>query len=708
MKRIILLLLFSSSIAIGFTSHSQKADSLIQITENSSNHIEILQAYLAWDEMVYAKYPDSSIYLNSKVVEKAEEYLKSISDSTLMIGIKREMASALNNLGSTYNQQGNYKEALNFHLRSFAIKKEIGNKQGMATSLNNIGYAYLLQVNTAKALDYFHQSLKIREEIGDKRGIAGSMINLGTMYYHQQEMEKALNYYFKSIEVLEDIDDQRRIAYAYINIGHILSAQNKTDEATVYLNKCLEIYETIQYPKGLADVYNNLGGISLRLKNPTLALKQFEEALQIYTQAKNKKGIASSTNNMAKTYLLLKNYNKTIKLAKQAIAIAKDYKLNLEIRNASNNLYKAYEAIGNNGEAYKMFQLYISTRDTILSEENQKQAIKQEFKYAYEKQATADSIQMMEAKKVMDAQIAAQKAEIKQERTQRFALYGGVFMLILFGGFIYNRLRITRHQNILIEQKKKEVEVKNKEILDSINYAKRIQKAILPPDHIVEEYLKDAFILYKPKDIVAGDFYWMDKENDTVLFAAADCTGHGVPGAMVSVVCNNGLNRAVKEFSLSEPGEILDKTREIIVQEFEKSDEEVQDGMDIALCSLKGDLLQYSGAHNPLWIIRNGEIIETKATKQPIGKYDNPKPYLTHHFKLEKEDVIYIFSDGYVDQFGGAKGKKLKAKAFKTILLEIQNLSMLEQKTYLDNAFETWRGELEQVDDVCVIGVKVG
>lgn len=583
MKAQTLTLLILFTFLNGYSTQIERIDSLIQITETSDNHFAVLKAYLAWDEEVYAKYPDSSIFLNSKAVELAEEYLQTTTDSIRIVQIKREMASALNNLGSTYNQQGNYIEALKFHSRSLAIKKEIGNKQGMATSLNNIGYVYLLQVNTAKALDYFHQSLKIREEIGDKRGIAGSMINLGTMYYHQEEMEKSLNFYFKSIEILEDIDDQRRIAYAYINIGHILTAQRKPDEAIEYFNKCLKIYETIQYPMGVADVYNNLGGISLQLKDPTLALNQFEEAMKLYSQINSKKGIASSQNNRAKTYLQLKNYSKAIKMARKSLTIAEASDLNLEIRNASHTLYQSYEAQGNISKAYDMFQLYISTRDTILSEENQKQAIRQEFKYAYEKQATADSIQMMEAKKVTDAQIAAQQAEIKQERTQRFALYGGVFMLILFGGFIYNRLRITRQQNILIEQKKKEVEEKNKEILDSINYAKRIQKAILPPDHIVDEYLKNAFILYKPKDIVAGDFYWMEKKEDLILFAAADCTGHGVPGAMVSVVCHNGLNRAVKEFSLSKPGEILDKTREIIVQEFEKSDEEVQDGMDIAL-----------------------------------------------------------------------------------------------------------------------------
>jgi len=199
----------------------------------------------------------------------------------------------------------------------------------------------------------------------------------------------------------------------------------------------------------------------------------------------------------------------------------------------------------------------------------------------------------------------------------------------------------------------------------------------------------------------------MEHTDDKVLFAAADCTGHGVPGAMVSVICNNGLNRSVREHGLTSPGKILDKTREVVIQEFEKSEEEVKDGMDIALCSLNGNKLQYAGAHNPLWIIRKGEIIETKANKQPIGKFDNPLPYTTHSFDLEKGDSIYIFSDGYVDQFGGEKGKKFKAKAFRALLLSIQEKSMEEQRLLIDEAFEAWRGKLEQVDDVCVVGVRV-
>jgi len=233
------------------------------------------------------------------------------------------------------------------------------------------------------------------------------------------------------------------------------------------------------------------------------------------------------------------------------------------------------------------------------------------------------------------------------------------------------------------------------------------QKAILPPLRIVKAHLKDSFILYKPKDIVAGDFYWMENKNGKILFAAADCTGLGVPGAMVSVVCNNALNRSVREHGLTNPAEILNRTREIVVEEFEKSDEEVKDGMDIALCSIKGMTLEYAGAHNPLWIIRNKSLIEIKADKQPIGQFFKHKPFTSHTLELQKEDIIYIFSDGYADQFGGENGKKFKIKAFKNLLLGIQDKSMDDQKEFIDDHFKSWKGDLEQLDDVCVIGVKI-
>jgi len=319
------------------------------------------------------------------------------------------------------------------------------------------------------------------------------------------------------------------------------------------------------------------------------------------------------------------------------------------------------------------------------------------------------------------------------------ALYILNITLIFIGGFyLIFHLKLTNrdYEKDIISQKSKiekqhsQLEESHKEIRDSIQYAQRIQAAILPTRHKVAEQLSDFFILYKPKDVVAGDFYWVENNENSVYIAAADCTGHGVPGAMVSVVCNNALNRSFREHGLIEPGEILDKTREIVIDEFSSHQEqhfgasvddkgldenipanldfpEVKDGMDISLCSISGNELKYAGAYNPLWIIRNGELIEFKADKQPIGKFDHTDPYKTSSFTLEKKDSIYMFSDGYADQFGGEKGKKFKTKKFIELLISIQDKTMDEQGQILDDAFEEWKGTLEQIDDVCVIGVRI-
>ncbi|MEI6021173.1 MAG: SpoIIE family protein phosphatase [Bacteroidota bacterium] len=286
-------------------------------------------------------------------------------------------------------------------------------------------------------------------------------------------------------------------------------------------------------------------------------------------------------------------------------------------------------------------------------------------------------------------------------------------IIILIGLFSWNQ----KFKNEVVRRKQSEDKIKEQfnEIHDSINYAKRIQTAILPPDRLVKEFLPECFILYQPKDIVAGDFYWLEtskfSSHGLVFFAAADCTGHGVPGALVSVICHNALNGSVREHGLIEPGKILDKTREMVIQAFEQSDEDVKDGMDISLLALNlsENQVKWSGANNPLWIVRNGskELEEIKPDKQPIGKFAQAKAFTTHLVQLSKGDTIYIFTDGFQDQFGGDKEKKFKAAQFKSFLLSIQNQSLQQQKQSIQQCFDNWKGKLEQIDDVCVIGLRL-
>lgn len=286
-----------------------------------------------------------------------------------------------------------------------------------------------------------------------------------------------------------------------------------------------------------------------------------------------------------------------------------------------------------------------------------------------------------------------------------------------------------------VKERTTELEVKNieladthKEIHDSIMYAKRLQQAILPKIEDISKYLPNSFIYFKPKDVVSGDFYWYEHHNDYDFIAAADCTGHGVPGALVSVVCNNALNRSIFEMSKVAPENVLNSTRDLIINTLSKSEEGIKDGMDISICRIdkKNKLIHFAGANNPLWIIRKtafltpeqkeergtiieGEIalIEYKGDKQPVGLYENMTPFSSVEIKILPDDIFYLFTDGYADQFGGERGKKFMYKPFKKTLLKISSLEMAEQRKELHSIFEAWRGDLEQVDDICIIGIRV-
>ena len=322
-----------------------------------------------------------------------------------------------------------------------------------------------------------------------------------------------------------------------------------------------------------------------------------------------------------------------------------------------------------------------------------------------------------------DIKIQAKDAEISnREKTITYFIFGLIAFCILTIFVIRSNIlrkqtnkELAKQKDIIslqkdeVENQKHLVDEKQKEIIESITYAKRLQEAILPSQEFINKHVPENFILYKPKDLVAGDFYWAEIINDLFFIAAADSTGHGVPGAMVSVVCSNALNRTVKEFNQTETGKILDKTRELVLETFEKSTSEVKDGMDISLLCIdsKNKTIFWSGANNPLWYFQDNTLKEIKADKQPIGKTEYPKPFTTHQIEYKENITFYLFTDGFADQFGGEKGKKFKYKQFSDLLVKNINQTQQKQAETINKAFEDWKGNLEQVDDVCVIGIKI-
>lgn len=609
-----------------------------------------------------------------KTIDIAYKGLSSEPSDKISFSLKKSLAGALNNIGFVYANQGDIPKALDYHHESLKLHEELGDKKGIAYGFNNIGFLYKKQGDIKNAFEYYHKSLKIYEEIGDKEGQAMSLNNIGVISISAGDTTKALEYHLKSLKLYKVIEDKYGMAYSLHHIG--------------------SIYKTYGDPSVTSSREASL------ISGINKALDYYRKSLALREEKGDKKGIASSLYCIGDIYNKQGKFKISIKYGLMSLELAQELGFPYRVEDAANLLSEVYEKQGKGIKALETYKLSIKMRDSMNNEANQKATAQQQAKYKYEKQKVLDDAKH-------DKLLAAEQEEKEKQQILAGATAIGLGLVVVFLIFVFNRLRVTKKQKLVIEEQKEVVEEAHQEIKDSITYAKRIQSAILPPSKLVKEYLNESFILYKPKDVVAGDFYWMEHKDGKVLFAAADCTGHGVPGAMVSVVCNNALNRSVREYGLTDPGQILDKTREIVIQEFEKSEEEVKDGMDIALCSIEDNKLKYAGANNPLWIIRNSEIIETKANKQPIGQFDKPVPYKTHSFDLEQDDSIYLFSDGYVDQFGGEKGKKFKSKAFRELLLCIQDKSMEQQQTIINEAFETWKGNLEQIDDVCVIGFRI-
>jgi tetratricopeptide (TPR) repeat protein len=607
-----------------------------------------------------------------------------------------------------------FEKAFDCYYKAINFASEIGDWNKIATCYNSMGDIYRIKGDYIRSLEYFHKALDLARKNQNKLQIAYGLNSLGDIYHGQKEYKKALEYYNEGVKVALETGNKYRVANMYGNMGTVYQSTGNTDMAFECFDRALKINEENGYYDQASFALYNLGSLWETKGDLNKAEEYYKKALQLSEETENFSQQSDMLFSISELYLKMNKLNEAYTMATKSLEIAQELGLVQNIKNAAKVLSELNALRGNHSAALKMLSLYIAMKDSVSNDENIKQFAAVEYK-AKEDKMKAEQIAKEQTFK---AEQARKEEELKRQKTIRYAFTIGFGLVLILAIVIYRGLRLNKKQNKIILSQKKEVEhqkelveEKNKEITDSITYAKRLQEAILPPVKMVKEFFPESFVLYKPKDIIAGDFYWMENIEDTIFFAAADSTGHGVPGAMVSVVCSNALNRAVKEFGLKEPGKILDKTRELVIETFEKSEGDVKDGMDISLISIKRNpnsehsTISWSGANNPLWYISEGKLNEIKATKQPIGKSDNPQPFTTHEIPHQKGSVFYLLTDGFADQFGGPKGKKFKYKQLEELLLNNSRCSLEEQQRVLDSAFEEWKGHFDQVDDVTVIGI---
>jgi serine phosphatase RsbU (regulator of sigma subunit) len=615
----------------------------------------------------------------------------------------------LNSLASACSRTSNYIASDSASKEALVLAEKLNYKQGIATAYNGIGIANYNQSNYPEALRNYMLALKLCQELNDKNGVSVLTNDIGMVYDDEGESDKALEYYYKALGQVQKTRDTVDMIKVLNGIAVACDEKQDHEKSLIYYNEALQLCKKNGDNSEIATLTSNMADVYGEQGNFQKALDCQLQSLAMSGKTEDKDGIARTLGNIGESYFNMKKF----KEAEQYFLAAK--KLSDSIRDiyplsqAESNLSQLYAITGRWEQAYKTHLYYTRLKDSMFNSDKSQQIGRLEASSEYEKKIALQKAE--EDKKDFEV-----RKEHEKQIVIRNSFIAGFVLMLALAFFIFRGYKQKQKANMIITSQKEEVEKKNrvieeknKDIVDSITYAKRLQDAILPPISEIKKHLPDSFVLYKPKDIVAGDFYWMEKLDDVILIAACDCTGHGVPGAMVSVVCSNALNRAVKEFKLRDTGLVLNKVRELVLETFAKSEGEVKDGMDCSFCAIhtnKG-IIEWSGAYNPFWYIQEGEMKEIAGDKQPIGKADNPKTFSTHIVTLKKGDLLYLFTDGYADQFGGPKGKKLKYKQLQEKLLAVKHLPMDKQKEELNSTLENWKGSLEQTDDICIIGIRI-
>ncbi|HEX8514949.1 MAG TPA: tetratricopeptide repeat protein [Bacteroidia bacterium] len=711
MKRTFLLVVLS---CILFSAAGQRKviDSLNKVlTSNVHDTVKMIAYYELTHEYLNIDIDSAQMF--------AETNLKKYGSSKNLLVLSDAYAA----LGTVFGYKRDFEKSLVNFQKGLELLKQTGRKSAIAKAHFNIGLIYYYTSSLRQAAGEYLSALKILEEIKDKKTLPAIYSGLGGVYKDMHSYAEATRYYKKSLEMYEAAGDSVGIASAYNNIGTVLDYEGRLDDALENYQVSIRLKESINYPRGLASTLNNMGIIYSKKKEYDLALAHYNRALSFSGPNQDKMSQAVSYDGMGMVYYEKKNYSLALSYLGKSLALSNETGSKTDLISVYEKIALCYAAQGNYAKAFQTQQLLLRTKDSVITAESSLQINEMAARYESEKkQLQIENLNKDNA--LQAAQLNQKELEARQRNMQTLFFAIGFLLVSVLAVFIFRGYRQKRESNEIISAQKKEVELqrdlieaKSNEITDSIFYASRIQQAVLASDALLQKNLPEYFVLHKPKDIVSGDFYWAanirsEGDKETFYLSVADCTGHGVPGAFMSLLNISFLNQAVIEKKIQSPELILEHVRSEIIRSLnpQGSDTEGKDGMDAVVCmfDMKGMWLRFACANNPLWLIRNNELKEFAVDKMPVGMYHGEqKPFTKQTLGLRRGDIIYMLTDGYADQFGGPKGKKFKYRQLQQLLIENCALPLNKQKELLENTIEEWRGSLEQIDDILIMGIRV-
>jgi len=731
-----------------------------------------------------------AVYQFSGQYEKAIKLYKESLQNSIGVVDTLSISKSYNNIGSLYIKMGDSEKALVYLEKSLVYKKQLHDLIGISKTLLNIGNVFLKEKNNLKAIEYYEAALKIKIEMGDSLSISTSLSNIGLSYknmsnynnavkyylqaldiarntgYKKQEAlicnniastyddwseldssntfykEKVVEYYSKAVNVCEEIGDNEGVINVVNNLGAFYSQEKEYDKAMAYFLRCLKYIKKYDYLSKEVIVYVNIADIYIQKKDYTEAILYLNKVINILNTHPDDIGFVNAYNKLSEVYFKMKKYEVAKQYAYKSLYIIEKTNDIFRKKVLFDRLSVIFEKTGDFKRAYFYHKKYTSLKDSIFNNDSKNTIIQLQTMYKAKEQK--QEIKLLNTKyRLNSIKLKAEKLKLRQQRIMSIGLIVIIVLVLVFLYLLYKQIKAKNLANKLLFDKNEEINIQkneielqfklikkqNTEITDSINYARLIQNAILPDINILNDSFKDYFVLFEPKSIVSGDFYWITKYNNKIIVAAVDCTGHGVPGAFMSMLGVSFLNEIVLNNNNLNSADILNLLREKVILSLKQVSIESnqKDGMDMSLSIIDTDnkTIDFAGAYNPLFIVTsiNSEIeqqisfdskkienekfklLELKADRMPISISRKTESFKSNILKYSENDKIFMFSDGIVDQFHFKTLKKYKKAKFKKNIIETSNMTASKQGEIIKASYLEWKGNSEQTDDVLIIGI---